>query len=527
MMICDCGFVIADWWKERNRATGCLTSLRNPQSPIRNRRWPASTLSFILTLSLLSPALCGESHDWPMFGHDPARQGISPVRFASTTLGKQWATLPPRALFTYVEGTPYWSSPSLATIDGQPRVFLGCYDNNVQCFDGATGKEAWTFTTGDAVGATPAYAVIDGRPMLFVASADRSIYALDPSPKLARDANRRIWQVETMRWRQTVNPARMANPMVATVDGRLVLFCGVWNNDQSGTENVQKGEVIAFEPKTGDILWRRLLGTGAVNTPCLGTVGGEPALFVPYEPGAIFAISARDGRDLWPKPYAAAEELHGGISVGKLPDGRQLLFFGGRTAWAYAADAETGEQVWDINVGTWVDSTPAFAVVDGRPTVFFGTYTYFVFACDAATGAELWRYRTRGIIQGSPAIATMGDEPVVCVNALDDHVYVLGARDGRFVFRHHLGKFPWTHYLKGKTIWSSCVVGALGGEPMIVAPSYSGVITAFAVNGKDANAGPPEDSMWDALGVAYTIPVLVVVAIVLALTFRRLIAARR
>jgi outer membrane protein assembly factor BamB len=296
----------------------------------------------------------------------------------------------------------------------------------------------------------------------------------------------------------------------------------VWNNDQSGPRNVQKGELIAFEPATGDILWRRQLGTGAVNTPCLGTVGGEPALFVPYEPGAIFAISARDGRDLWPRPYAGAEELHGGLSVATV-DGRQLLFFGGRTAWAYAVDAETGEQAWDLNVGTWVDSTPAFAVIDGKPTVFFGTYTYFIVACDAATGAVLWRYRTRGIIQGSPALTRMGDEPVVCVNSLDDHVYVVSARDGRFLFRHHLGRFPWTHYLKGKTIWSSCVVGTLDGEPTLVAPSYSGVVHAFAVTGEDANAGPPRETFWDALGASYTIPVLVVVGIVLVLTLRRLV----
>jgi len=462
------------------------------------------------------------SVDWPMFGFDAARQGHSPTRFASATLGHEWATPPPRSLHAYVEGTATWSSPCLATVEGQPRVFIGCYDRNVYAFDGHTGRQAWAYITGDAVNATPVYAVVGGRPMVFVASADRSIYALDPRPGLPSDAARRIWQVETFPWRQTVSPARMANPLVAEVGGRPVLFCGVWNNDQSGTRNVQRGEVLALEPATGDLLWRRELGTGAVSTPCLGAVGGEPALFVPYEPGSVFALSARDGRDLWPKPYASGEEIHGGLSVAEVA-GRSLLFLGGRTAWAYAVEAETGRQVWASNIGTWVDSTPAFAVVDGRPTIFFGSYTYFVFACDAATGREIWRYRTRGIVQGSPALARMGDELVVCVNALDDHVYVVAARDGRFLFRYNLGRFPWTHYLKGKTIWSSCVVGTLAGKPTLVAPSYSGVVRAFTVNGRDDNAGPPPTSFWDALGEAYTIPVLVVVALVLAVTLRRLL----
>ena len=63
--------------------------------------------------------------------------------------------------------------------------------------------------------------------------------------------------------------------------------------------------------------------------------------------------------------------------------------------------------------------------------------------------------------------------------------------------------------------------------PLLVAPSYSGVVHAFAVNGRDDNAGPPRDTFWDALGEAYTIPVLAIVALVLALTFRRLLRARR
>lgn len=484
---------------------------------------PRSAILFVLAASA---AFAAEVVDWPMYGFGPQRQSVSPTRFPSATLEHLWATPPPRTLYTYVEGTPYWSSPCLATVEGQPRVFLGCYDNAVYAFDGHTGEQAWSLITGAAVGAAPVYAVVGGRPMLFVASSDRSIYALDPRPNLPPDAPRKLWQVETFVWKGTVNPSRMANPLIAEVDGKPVLFCGVWNNNRSGTENVQRGEVIALDPATGSILWRREIGTGAVGTPCLGAVRGEPALFVPYEPGSVFALSARDGRDLWPKPHASGDEIHSGISTG-IVHGRQFLFFGGRTAWAYCVDAETGEQAWATPINTWVDSTPAFAVVDGRPTVFFGAYTYFIFACDAATGKEVWRYRTRGIVQGSPALAAMGDETVVCVNSLDDHVYVVAARDGRFLFRYNLGKFPWTHYLKGKTLWASCVVGTLAGRPMLVAPSYSGVVHAFGVGSRDDNAGPPRDSFWDALGVDYTIPILVVVAAVIAFTLTRLVRARR
>jgi len=457
-----------------------------------------------------------------MFGLNPRRQGLSPTRFPSPTLEHLWSTPPPRTLYAYVEGTPYWSSPCLATMEGQPRVFIGCYDNAVYAFDGQTGAQVWAFNTAASVGATPVYALINERPMLFVASSDRFIYALDPRPSPPKE----LWKVETLVWKGTVNPARMANPLIAEVDGKPVLFCGVWNNNRSGTENIQRGEAIAFEPATGKEVWRRELGTAAVGTPCLGTVRGELALFVPYEPGSVFALSARDGKPLWQEPYSAGDEIHSGISVATV-NGRQLLFTGGRTAWAYCVDAETGRQVWASPINTWVDSTPAFAVVGGRPTLFIGSYTYFIFALDAATGKELWRYRTRGPVQGSPALATMGDELAVCVNSLDDHVYVVAARDGRFLFRYNLGKFPWSHYRKGKTIWESCVVGTLAGRPMLIAPSYSGVVHAFAAGTRDDNAGPPSESFWDALGEHYTIPVILLVVAVLVFTLTRLARARR
>jgi outer membrane protein assembly factor BamB len=247
---------------------------------------------------------------------------------------------------------------------------------------------------------------------------------------------------------------------------------------------------------------------------------------VPYEAGSIHAIAVEGGRDLWDAPFAVGDEVHGGVSYAEV-DGRGIVFLGSRTAWAHAVAADTGKKLWHFFAGLWVDSTPSFAVIDGRPLVFFGTYTFHIIAADARTGEEVWRYRTRGIVQGSPALAFMGDEPVLCVNALDSHVYVVSARDGRFIFRHHCGKFPWTHYLKGKTVWSSCIVADLGDGPLLIAPSYSGVVTAFAVNGQDANAGPPSDSFWDALGEIYTIPAFAITGFVLFVTLRRLVRRAR
>jgi len=70
-------------------------------------------------------------------------------------------------------------------------------------------------------------------------------------------------------------------------------------------------------------------------------------------------------------------------------------------------------------------------------------------------------------------------------------------------------------------------VGTLAGRPMLIAPSYSGVVHAFAAGTRDDNAGPPSESFWDALGEHYTIPVILLVVAVLVFTLTRLARARR
>ena len=71
----------------------------------------------------------GQAADWPMFGQNPALQGTSPARFPVAPLGHEWATPPPRTLLAYQEGIPYWSSPCLAHVEGELRVFEGGYSH--------------------------------------------------------------------------------------------------------------------------------------------------------------------------------------------------------------------------------------------------------------------------------------------------------------------------------------------------------------------------------------------------------------
>src|SRR4030065_662518 len=88
-----------------------------------------------------------------------------------------------QTLWTYMTGGSVLSSP--AVVDG--KVYVGSYDNNIYCFDAATGAIIWNYTTGWGVQATAA--VANGR--VYIGSTDKSVYCLDAT------TGAKIWNYTT------------------------------------------------------------------------------------------------------------------------------------------------------------------------------------------------------------------------------------------------------------------------------------------------------------------------------------------
>ena len=306
---------------------------------------------------------------WPMFGGNVSRDGSTGVNFPTGDIGLLWVSPKPEVAYQYQMGQT-GSSAIIIRVGEQDLVIAGSYDRSVYGYDAFTGREVWRYTTGDMVIATPCYAVVNGEPMLFVASSDRVIYALNPLTGRDRDSQgRQLWRYEVYPWADTVMPAETGDPMVVEIDGRAVLFLTVWINDLKGGDNVQESALFAFDAATGEVIWKKKIGTAAASAPAFGKAQDRDAIFVVHEAGAVYAFCARTGNALWEKPFVSEDEIHGGVSYAEI-EGKRLLYVGGRLFNIFCIDADTGGRVWRYRTGTWVDSVLALSSYDGRIYVF-------------------------------------------------------------------------------------------------------------------------------------------------------------
>lgn len=436
---------------------------------------------------------------YPMLGGNPARDGNTGVRFESAKLGLLWSSPRPSVVYQYQRGQT-GSGPCLVSVGGRHLLIAGSYDRNVRGYDAFTGEELWQFTTGDAVTATPCYAEVGGEPMLFVASSDYVVYALNPLTGQQTDSRgRQLWRRQIQPWGETRAPAIIGDPLAAEIDGRTVLFFTAWLNDLRAAGNVQESALYAIDAADGSMLWKAAVGTSSATAPALGKVGAEPALFVVHEAGAVHAFSARTGQSLWPRPFVSEDAIRSGVSYAEV-GGRGLLYVGSRLFTIFCIDADAGSAAWSMRVGTWVDSTPAIRRGRERTIAVFGDYQQWLHGADALTGEPLWDYRSYGYFASSPTLVDLAGAPAAAAPCLDDHLYIVNSETGQFILRAYTGEFLWSHYQRGDSVWPPAAAARLGGRGILAVAAYDGRLHVFGVNGEDANVGPPQTRIFDALG---------------------------
>ncbi len=138
------------------------------------------------------------------------------------------------------------------------------------------------------------------------------------------------------------------------------------------------------------------------------TVAGG-RVFVGSVDGTVYSLDANSGCVYW--TYSAGAGVRNAISVGKLPDGKWIAYFGDLRANAHAVDAETGAPLWK----TKLDDHPV-ARITGAPILIQGrlivpvasieeasaqgpnysccTFRGSVASLDAASGKLLWKSYT-------------------------------------------------------------------------------------------------------------------------------------
>jgi outer membrane protein assembly factor BamB len=197
------------------------------------------------------------------------------------------------------------------------------------------------------------------------------------------------------------------------------------------------GRIVALDRDKGRVRWSRRLPSRAESSPLLfkgrlyfGTYGGH-----------VYALRRGNGRLVWNKHVAAGGAFGLGsgnfYSTPAVDYGR--VYIGATNGAVYSLSARTGAVAWRKHTGNYVYASPAVdAVAGGPPTVWIGSYNGSFYALDARTGATRWERGLGGKLSGSPTV--IGD--LVFQSSFNKRTtWALGANTGRTLWHRNRGAF--------------------------------------------------------------------------------------
>ncbi len=411
-------------------------------SPRSRRLVPLALILLVGLATLTAPSSSAGEFDllsdavanWPQFHYGPDHVGfqanesiIGTGNVDQLTVG--WSTM---------TGGSILSSP--AVVNGV--AYVGSDDAKVYAMDALAGTVLWSRTTGDVVRASPA--VVGG--VVYVTSLDGILYALDAA-------------TGSVLWKFDVGIQIKSSPVVA---GGIVYFSSVGNGGPLfgtlwavstvthaliwsaqtfsntyftptisggvvylGWEN---GDFIAYDAKTGDVLWTATLSGGGTAQGSASVSGG--LVYVGGTDGYLYAYDASTGVPVWRADGSPAGTTALIKSTPAVFGDTVFVSTGGLTptmdSWMFAFDASTGALVWSHPLADYSTSSPAVA----NGVVYVGSYSHQLFAFDIDTGEKLWDSGTTAMGGGIPSSpAVVGGW--VYVGSLDGGLYAFTDLPGR------------------------------------------------------------------------------------------------
>ena len=155
--------------------------------------------------------------------------------------------------------------------------------------------------------------------------------------------------------------------LVFSAEGQEVLACPTWNGGKDW-------EAGAYSPLTNTMYMplrnacARMLATTAPGTSHYALAVRNQIAPGTDQVGTVHAISAETGETVWLHEQRAA-------TMSLVTTGGGLVFGGDVNGRFKAWDQETGEVLWEINLGSAVTSFPISYAVDGKQYVAVGTGT--------------------------------------------------------------------------------------------------------------------------------------------------------
>ncbi|MYN67853.1 MAG: PQQ-binding-like beta-propeller repeat protein [Acidobacteria bacterium] len=155
--------------------------------------------------------------------------------------------------------------------------------------------------------------------------------------------------------------------LVFSAEGQEVLACPTWNGGKDW-------EAGAYSPLTNTMYMplrnacARMLATTAPGTSHYALAVRNQIAPGTDQVGTVHAISAETGETVWLHEQRAA-------TMSLVATGGGLVFGGDNNGRFKAWDQETGEVLWEINLGSAVTSFPISYAVDGKQYIAVGTGT--------------------------------------------------------------------------------------------------------------------------------------------------------
>jgi outer membrane protein assembly factor BamB len=254
--------------------------------------------------------------------------------------------------------------------------------------------------------------------------------------------------------------------------GSLLEFPAVVWNGVAYINNI-RGVLRAFSMGSGQLLWKRRVGTLMASSPAVVPERGI-LVVTTMSPGNVSVVSMKTGRVLWRYPVGRSEPspvVRDGVAYlataggtvyaldlerrrprwtfrggAKITSSATLvgnrLYIGDYAGRVFALDARTGRRIWTGSAGTRVYGTVAAA--RGRifaPSVFSG-----LSALSARTGRLLWRIPSGAYLYSSPAVYR-----------------------GRVYFGTYAGRVYCASASSGRILWSRAAGGRVSGAIVVIA----------------------------------------------------------
>lgn len=416
----------------------------------------------IILLCLIIGSVLPAQDQWPQLRGSHQNQGR--IRYNGDKEINEWHYIH-KTNRRYKPGLSVWSSPAAAVIEGQPMAFIGGYDQTMHALDLATKQVRWRKISNAEITGSPAIGTVNHLDTVFWSSSDRSVYA-----NIAING-RQLWTKELIPPSSTLGEAHLSSP--ALHNGKIYI-CG-FAYDKSLPRNKQKGTLYCLDMRSGHLDWTCLISNGDLSSPVIYEYASRTYIAIASRRGLLQTFTLKNGKPKKEWAFQMPHEVLGSPTI-TLKTKTPMLFLGSKYGNLIAVNALTGIEMWKRMAGNWIDNSVCVGEIDQEPVVFAGSHDYCVYAFGAESGEKKWKKALGGEVYSVPVFFELHGQHVLAVAALDNHLTILNARNGKIITSFFTGNPIWDQVSKGDTLWGSPVAIEAKGETAIVHGSYNDVV---------------------------------------------------